>query len=278
MKNLYKIGVVAKIFKISISTLRHYENIGLLKPKIVDADSGYRYYDIEQFEKLNTIKYLRALDMPLENIIDFFNNKDVEKLETLLIEQKKVILQKKTQLDYIEKKINDRLYYLKNVPNSNFGMVTIKTVPERRIIYSEENLSPISYLDLENSLRKLDVNTENPIIFPGKVGLCISKENLLKKEYSRYNKIFIVIENSDNYTQKTGILPQETCVAIKFCGTHKDAPQYYEILYRYIQENCLVISDDSREVTLIDECLTPDNKKFVTEIQIPIRRNNDEKI
>ena len=33
--------------------------------------SGYRYYGTEQFEALNTIRYLRALDMPLPEIEDF---------------------------------------------------------------------------------------------------------------------------------------------------------------------------------------------------------------
>lgn len=80
MKNtpdkLYKIGEVAKMFKISISTLRHYETIGLLKPEYIDFKSGYRYYGIRQFESLNIIKYLRVLDMPIETIKSFLLNRE----------------------------------------------------------------------------------------------------------------------------------------------------------------------------------------------------------
>ena len=66
-KNLFPIGEVSKLFHISVSSLRHYEHIGLLTPEYISSDSGYRYYGTEQFEVLNTIRYLRALDMPLSD-------------------------------------------------------------------------------------------------------------------------------------------------------------------------------------------------------------------
>ena len=61
---LFRIREMAKLFHMSMSTLRHYENIGLLKPEKVDQKNGYRYYSVRQFEALNTVRYLRALDMP----------------------------------------------------------------------------------------------------------------------------------------------------------------------------------------------------------------------
>ena len=46
------IGEVSKMFHISVSSLRHYENIGLLHPEYTSPDTGYRYYGTEQFEVL----------------------------------------------------------------------------------------------------------------------------------------------------------------------------------------------------------------------------------
>ena len=60
-KNLFPIGEVSKLFHISVSSLRHYEHIGLLTPEYISSDSGYRYYGTEQFEVLNTIRYLRRM-------------------------------------------------------------------------------------------------------------------------------------------------------------------------------------------------------------------------
>ena len=72
MKNeLFQIGEIARLFHVSVSTLRHYDRIGLLSPEYTDPDSGYRYYSTRQFECLNTIRYLRELDIPLEQIGQF---------------------------------------------------------------------------------------------------------------------------------------------------------------------------------------------------------------
>ena len=73
----FPIGAVAQMFHLSVSTLRKYEKMGLLTPEYIAPDSGYRYYGVRQFEVLNTIRYLRALDMPLLQIADFLRNRDV---------------------------------------------------------------------------------------------------------------------------------------------------------------------------------------------------------
>ncbi len=48
-----KIGEFVKVGQISIATLRHYDQCGLLKPNALDLDSGYRYYSLDQLARLN---------------------------------------------------------------------------------------------------------------------------------------------------------------------------------------------------------------------------------
>lgn len=71
MNKLFTIGEMAKLFGINAKTLRYYDEIGLIRPEHTDPMTGYRYYSTGQFERLNTIKYLRALDMPLAKIMRF---------------------------------------------------------------------------------------------------------------------------------------------------------------------------------------------------------------
>ena len=40
---LFQIGDVAKLFHLSVSSLRHYENVGLLTPEYIAPGTGYRY-------------------------------------------------------------------------------------------------------------------------------------------------------------------------------------------------------------------------------------------
>lgn len=49
MEELYSIGETAKLNHVSVKSLRHYDEIGLLKPRHVDPDTGYRYYSYSQF-------------------------------------------------------------------------------------------------------------------------------------------------------------------------------------------------------------------------------------
>ena len=81
---LFQIGDIARLFHLSVGTLRHYEKRGLLQPEYVDPQTGYRYYSIRQFESLNTIRYLRVLDTPLNQIADFLKNRDVCHIQELL--------------------------------------------------------------------------------------------------------------------------------------------------------------------------------------------------
>ena len=84
MKTLFKIGEIAELFRLNIKTLRYYDEIDLVKPEVVDPDTGYRYYSTGQFEQLNTIRYLRELDVPLSEIHDFLHNRETEKMEQIL--------------------------------------------------------------------------------------------------------------------------------------------------------------------------------------------------
>ena len=65
---LLPIGRFALATGLSIKALRHYAEIGLLKPAHVDARSGYRYYSLDQIRVGAAIVRLRALDVPLAEI------------------------------------------------------------------------------------------------------------------------------------------------------------------------------------------------------------------
>lgn len=109
---LFSIGQMAKIFHLSQSGIRYYEKSGFLTPEYVAPDSGYRYYSARQFEVFNTIRYLRALDMPLPEITDFLHNRDVARIEQKLRQQKQEVARRQQELSRIERKIDNRLRQL----------------------------------------------------------------------------------------------------------------------------------------------------------------------
>ena len=54
--------------QVTVKTLRHYEQKGLLHPSEVDEWTGYRYYNIAQMQRLNTIRGLQRQGFTLEEI------------------------------------------------------------------------------------------------------------------------------------------------------------------------------------------------------------------
>lgn len=267
---LFQIGEVAKLFHLSVSILRHYEKIDLVQPEYKDPDTGYRYYSSRQFECLNTIRYLRALDMPLEEITEFVKNRNIEQIQTLLLKQKEKVLARQQELALIERKIDNRLNQLNIALTSRLDVITLEKKPARRLALLKKKLIPTSYLDLEYSIRELEQEEEKSVTFLGKVGIGISKERLLLKQYQPYEIVFIILDEEDLFKGKTIKLSEEICAVVRFQGSHDRAAKYYDMLMEYIEENQYSISGFSKEITMIDYGITDDVSKFVTEIQIPV--------
>lgn len=269
-KKLFLIGEVAKMFHISMGTLRHYEQAGLLTPEYTDPDTRYRYYGTRQFELLNTIRYLRVLDFPLAQIKTFLDNRDTDVIEEKLVHQKEVIARKQKELELISRKIDHRLEQLRDAMNSRLDVIQTVEIPESRVVWLRDSLHPKTYLDLENSIRKLVENQKESLVFMGKIGIGISKEQLSQKSFQDYDRIFLLLDQEDRYDGETETFPRQTRVTIRFCGSHREAPAYYQKLLAYIEEKKLCITGFSRETTLIDYGITNNTDKFVTEIQIPV--------
>ncbi|MER5961462.1 MerR family transcriptional regulator [Streptomyces sp. NPDC002057] len=62
---LLTIGRFARLCRLSVKQLRHYDEVGLLAPVRVDTGTGYRYYAPEQARDALTVALLREMDLPL---------------------------------------------------------------------------------------------------------------------------------------------------------------------------------------------------------------------
>lgn len=123
MKNLFSIGEVSKIKKITIKALRYYHKMGILIPSYVDEETGYRYYSIDQFIYIDIIKGCRALGTSIKELQEIFKECNTDKLLKFL-EIKK---------DEAEENINKMKEIIKNIDDLN---ETVKT--SRRILENDE--------------------------------------------------------------------------------------------------------------------------------------------
>src|ERR1700722_18950142 len=76
MPSSFAIGDFSRATHLTVKTLRHYHETGLLQPALVDPRTGYRRYSTEQIPVAQVIRRFRDLDMPLETISEVLRAPD----------------------------------------------------------------------------------------------------------------------------------------------------------------------------------------------------------
>jgi DNA-binding transcriptional MerR regulator len=67
-RELLSIGEFSVKTGLSIPALRHYDDVGLLRPARVDPGTGYRRYRLDQAPQAKLIRHLRSVDLPIDQI------------------------------------------------------------------------------------------------------------------------------------------------------------------------------------------------------------------
>jgi DNA-binding transcriptional MerR regulator len=101
---MLRIGDFSQLGQVSIRTLRHYDDLGLLKPASIDRFTDYRYYTIEQLPRLNRILALKDLGFSLDQVKGLLD-------EDLPVEQLRgMLLLKQAELERQVRAEQERLY------------------------------------------------------------------------------------------------------------------------------------------------------------------------
>ncbi|SFF71775.1 MerR family transcriptional regulator [Streptococcus equinus] len=90
---------MSQISGISVRTLHYYDQIGLLSPSFI-GENGYRFYDMDAFERLQEILLFRELEFPLKKIKEILSDPSYDK-EEALCEQIKWLELKKEHLEKV---------------------------------------------------------------------------------------------------------------------------------------------------------------------------------
>lgn len=128
---MLKIGDFSKLSRVSIRMLRHYDDIGLLKPAETDDFTGYRYYREDQLFIVARITALKDMGFPLADIVRILEiYDDKEKLDGFLSDRQKELTEQAKETTYKLMLLDTVRKRLRKEPKMNYD-VTIKTIPER---------------------------------------------------------------------------------------------------------------------------------------------------
>ena len=123
------------------------------------------------------------------------------------------------------------------------------------------------------SVRKLEklIGARQSPIFIGKVGLTVSEENMLQGKFLEYSSVFILVEDSSDETEFAVAVPAGEYACLLFQGLHGNSPRHYRTLLEFISRQGFSIAGEALERAIVDEFISQDNQRFLTEIQIPVR-------
>lgn len=139
VKKYFSVGEAAKAAHMTSETLRHYDRIGLVKPGKKDEWTNYRYYTQQDIVRLNTVRALQLMDLPLREIKKVLEYDDLEKIVDFLARAEKKADEKIAALEYSRSKIRaaKASYEQKLRQRESFNGVFVKYCPKRVILLSD---------------------------------------------------------------------------------------------------------------------------------------------
>lgn len=160
---MLSIGEFSNICKVSTKTLRYYAEIGLLEPSKVNPENGYRYYAIEQLEKMLFINRLKSYSFSLDEIKTIIQSEEMQSDNLYL-----AFTHKKKE---IEKQVHNYRQLL--------------TQLESDILAIEQGKSIMSYMD-EIDVRLVDV----PKMYLLSIRKMVQAEDYPTEYIQCYGKLF----------------------------------------------------------------------------------------
>lgn len=123
---MFKIGEFARITGVTLRTLRHYDEVGLLSPERL-SENGYRMYSAQDLQKMQQVLSLRELGVPLDTIRQVLVGPPAS-LQEVLQEHRRMLQQELEQLQSRIKRLEHRLQEVRMYSPE------IRSIPARHVL------------------------------------------------------------------------------------------------------------------------------------------------
>lgn len=250
-KNLFTIGEIAKLIGITRKIILNYEAKGLIKPDVKDGQAGNRYYTIDTFTQIRTIRVFQTLGLSLDEIRDYFN--DTADLQTLI---------KRLEIMRDELNLNiERLYERAKKTSNNITEISVDAQTVFCRTYHSLTVSEKSTVLRETALEAMQL---------------YGTDTTKRMYFTEY-----MLENPEEVTYGIAVPPESEgahivhipgfrAVAVFYHGAYTELPTVREDLIAYAKEKGMEISGKCRHVYVEGPPQHKDVKKFITQVLLPI--------
>ncbi|MDT2738733.1 MerR family transcriptional regulator [Enterococcus canintestini] len=260
-----KISEFSKKTGISRDKLIFYDSKNLISPQYRD-EKGYRYYTNKQLTHAYLITILRTVGVSIEEIKNYYDERSPKKLLELFSCKEKAIDKEITKL--LEVKEVMKLYsnLVEETNSENFNEISIQILPKKKLfaglILNEQDNGNYEKANLE--FYKYCNHKGLDLMYP--FGMMVSKENILKGNFSNILRCFFAVPNNENL-----IRPEGRYVIGYTFGNYGNSFELYERLMNYITKNELVVCGDSYEEYPYNEITTKNEEEFLIKVMIPVK-------
>ena len=245
--NLFSIGEIAKAVGITRKTILNYEVKGLIAPDKKDGNTGNRYYTIDSFTQIRTIRVFQNLGLSLDEIREYFDGKS--DLQPMI-----------NRLEKMRDELNLTIEKLKERSKNQGGEIKEITIEEQTIyrrVYNSVTIADKTNLLRDTALEAMKLYgtdttrrmyfTEHNISNPDEISYCVA----------------VPAESCGEYVEK---IPGLKAISFFHHGAYEDIPKARKKLVDYAEKTGIELTGVFRNLYLEGPPQHKDKSRFITQI------------
>ena len=249
--DLFSIGEVAQAVGVTRRIILNYEDRGLIHPDVKDSSSGNRYYTIDTFVKIRTIRIFQNLGLSLAEIQGYFDDTFdlpplIRRLETLRDELDRHIETLRERSNAEPPQVR-----LIRLPQQTVyrRVITSATVAERSVLLRSVALEGMRLYGTDVSHRMYLV--ESPLDRPDELSFCAAVP-------------------PESRGENVAVLPMTQALSIYHHGAYEELPAVAQRLLSAARERRLTPRGTLRRIYLEGPPQHKEARKFITQVALPI--------
>ena len=277
---MFRIGDFSRLARVTVKTLHHYDEAGLLTPNHVDPFTGYRYYGAEQLETLQRILALKDVGFSLEEVRRLMDPSLSEPALQERLEERRAELTRQIESEQHRLRRLDALRdALSGADASRTPAVALRTI-EPIEVHSERMRVPA----LGAPVQALFESAERTV---ARVKARASASPFLIFHDAEHRdteadvEACIPVKRASEGSIRTRTVPGGAMGCVTYRGPYEQTPLLYAAMLSWIERSGLTLAGPLREVyhrfgadqrgyRLPQHVLVNDAEEFVTELQAPV--------
>ncbi len=268
---MLKIGDFSKLTRVSIRMLRHYDEIGLLKPAEIDPFTGYRFYSEHQLPVACRIAALKDMGFSLAEIREMLDCYDRPgEMERYFSIRRAAIVEMSVELSRRMRLLDTAIERLRKGENMHYD-VTIRTIPQRiaacaRMILPSYQDEGMLWGILMGETAHLNLIEDDPCLCSVTFHDGEWKESDVDLEAQK------TVRGSYSDTEHVTfrVLPPVTVASATYRGSYDQIGEVYAAIYAWAESNGYRAGGPMMNIYHVSPHETENPDEFVTEVCLPI--------